>query len=571
MVRTIVLLVAVFLADAVFAEAIADATENTGAPKPAADASFSVQKILEEIPQRRTERLAGLPTLPAVPATTFAGNNPIDAFISAKWSKDTAVTVCDDATFARRVFLDVIGVIPTADEARAFVNDASPDKRAKLIASLLARSDDYAAHWVPFWEEALAGTPAGGNGLAARNIYSAWLFDNFKQNKAYDRMVAELLLGDFDKSAGAKKKEEVGENDPRAKEQRDAAMAKGGALPKGYIRNKTHADTMQTAANVGQVFLGTAIKCATCHNHFDNPEWKLETVTSFASLFAAKDLELVRCENRKNVFAPAKFLFSNADALPAGSDLSARVTHATRALVDPQNPRFARAFVNRLWKRYLGLGLVEPIDDFRTDRKASHPELLDWLAQDFLRNGCDVKHTLALILNSRTYQLSFNETLRDPYDSAKPDAPRLFRSPPLRRLNAEQVIDSARLAGQQKLDLAQRVYRMKDSTALTRALSRPPYVSAVSTARSGDIAILQMLELMNGPELHGLTYKAEALKNLAKLSSDAERADALYWSTLSRTPSAAERANALSFVKDGGAWSDLFWALLTSPEFHYQH
>src|SRR5262249_16172429 len=152
----------------------------------------------------------------------------------------------------------------------------------------------------------------------------------------------------------AKKKEDVGENDPRAKEQRDAAMAKGNALPKGYIRNKSHADTMQTAANIGQVFLGTAIKCSICHNHFDNPEWKLETVTAFAGLFAPKDLELIRCENRKNIFAPAKFLFPNASAEPIGTELSSRVTHATRALIDPQNPRFARAFVNRLWKRYMG-------------------------------------------------------------------------------------------------------------------------------------------------------------------------------------------------------------------------
>ena len=144
---------------------------------------------------------------------------------------------------------------------------------------------------------------------------------------------------------------------------------------------------------------------------------------------------------------------------------------AAEFITDPANPRFAKAIVNRLWRRYLGLGLFEPIDDFRTDRPATNPELLDWLADDFMRSGYDLKHTIRLILNSRTYQLRYDPALEDHFDVGKPAAARYYRSPSLRKLTAEQLLDSLIVANTQKLDL-------KSASIWTRPPRRSPAPSA---------------------------------------------------------------------------------------------
>ena len=173
-----------------------------------------------------------------------------------------------------------------------------------------------------------------------------------------------------------------------------------------YIRNDTHVDTIQSAANTAQVFLGTGMKCASCHSHFENKEWPQARFLAFAGLFAPKDLELIRCEKHSGQYVPSRFAFDLPDApttVPAEEE--ARLHRLAQLLVDPTNPRFAQTVVNRLWKRYLGLGLFEPADDFRLERPASHPELLAWLADDLMRHGFDLKHTIRLILTSRTYQL----------------------------------------------------------------------------------------------------------------------------------------------------------------------
>ena len=214
-----------------------------------------------------------------------------------------------------------------------------------------------------------------------------------------------------------------------------------------YVRNEDHTQTLQTAANVGQVFLGAAMKCASCHDSFDRPEWTQDRFLGFAGLFAPHDLERIRCDAHSGQYVPARFPFKLPGAeerLPA--DAAVRLHFAARWITDPQNPRFARSIVNRLWKRYLGYGLLEPADDFRDDVAASHPELLDWLADDFTRHGYDLQHTIRLILTSRTYQLRYDPLLEDRLLLDQAAAPRYFRSPALRRLTAEQVLDSIRVA-----------------------------------------------------------------------------------------------------------------------------
>src|SRR5204863_6607902 len=177
----------------------------------------------------------------------------------------------------------------------------------------------------------------------------------------------------------------------------------------------------------------------------------------FAGMFATNDLESIRCEKPSGQFVPAKFPF-DLPGVPTDvpKEIDQRLHRVAQLLIDPANPRFAKTIVNRLWKRYLGLGLFEPQDDFRLDQPPSQPELLAWLADDFMRHGYDLKHTIRLVLTSRTYQLRYDPKLEDHFDVARPKAPRYYLSPSLRRMTCEQFLDSIRVASAQRLDADQR-------------------------------------------------------------------------------------------------------------------
>ncbi len=495
---------------------------------------------------RRELRLARLPKAAPPPDAHPESDNPIDGFIAARWREaglpeaSAPPPLVDDATFLRRASLDVIGVIPEPGEVAAFVADTSPGKRAAAVDRLLARSEDYAAHWTPFWEEALGSqTTRLQGGIATRGNYREWIFRQMADNVPFDVFAASLIDPQM----------------PRHKPSTEVAP-NGKRLRIGYVLNNTPTDAIQTAANVAQVFLGTSMKCASCHNHFSNDEWPQSRFIAFAGLFTEGDLELVRCEKRTGQYVEARFPFAlpGMPEAPATTE-KARLHRVGLLLTDPANPRFARAIVNRLWRRYIGLGLVEPIDDFRLDRPASHPALLDWLADDFMRHGYDLKHTIRLILTSRTYQHRYDAARADVFDVQKPDEPRYFRSPRLRRLTAEQFIDSVRLVANGSLDRKQRIYLDRISTALTRALGRPASRNEISTARSEEVPVLTALELMNGPELNYLVYESPVLARAAaqtRSPADAERAiEDLYRRALGRAPRPEERRLALAYVRAG--------------------
>jgi hypothetical protein len=490
----------------------------------------------------RALRFGLVPKPPGPPAKASSSTNAIDRFIAAKWASAKLPEaakpppLCDDSVFIRRVYLDLIGVIPTADEAKLFVRSGEPEKRSRLIDQLLARDEDYAAAWMPFWEEALTSATADSTGgIPSHGNYRKWLRRNLVKNTPYDVMVASLIDPAM---PGYQKPTE--------------ADANGKTLRIGYVRNETHLDTIQTAANVGQVFLGTGMKCASCHSHFLNKEWPQSRFLAFAGLFAPKDLESIRCEKQSGKFVPAAFPFdlpeTPSDAPQTEED---RLHRVALMLVDPTNPRFAKTMVNRLWRRYLGLGLFEPVDDFRLDRPASHPELLEWLAYDFMANGFDLKHSIRLILNSGSYQTAYDPALEDHFDVTKPEQPRYFRSPGLRRVTAEQMIDSIRdfTSGQRAPE--KRTYLDKTSTPLTRALGRPASRSEVSTSRPDDTAVVQSLELLNGTDLHSLIYSGAILDRLAEKEIREIPRD-LYWSLFSRFPTPGEQQLAEIYLR--GNW-----------------
>jgi hypothetical protein len=527
----------------------------------------------EKLFAQRALRLALLPKGPEPPKVSTPVFNPIDQFIAAKWEQarlpeaESPPPLCSDAVFLRRAYLDVIGVIPTATEAKKFLDDKSADKRTRLVDELLSRKNDYAAHWTPFWEDAIGSANVDKvGGIASRGSHRDWIFKSFADNKPFDLMVAELI----DPTLPGYRKPIISE-------------ANGKRVFAAYIRNESHVDTIQSAANVAQVFMGTGMKCASCHSHFLNKEWPQARFLAFAGMFAANDLELIRCEQPSGQFIPAKFPFE-LPGVPdtAPKQLDDRLHRVAQLLIDPANPRFAKSIMNRLWKRYLGLGLFEPQDDFRLDQPPAQPELLDWLADDFMRHGYDFKHTIRLILASRTYQLRYDPALADQFDVNKPQQARYYRSPSLRRLTAEQLLDSVRVAMTQGLNEKKRTYLENASTALTRALGRPAAHNEISTARPDDVAVVQALELLNGEEFYERIYSGKLADEAANEKDLSKVMDRLYWAALSRPATkpelelgarflARENPQAAINAKDAEHQrvGDALWALFASPEFEY--
>lgn len=500
------------------------------ASSPEAIRSFAMEaRDLTSFKARREARLALVSPPPAPPAQEAAANNAIDPFIVAGWKQanlpeaQKPPEICDDATFQRRVYLDIVGVIANSSEAQKFVNDPDKDKRGKLVDALLARSADYAANWTPFWQEALcSAVNAGVGGVNTRGNYDAWIYKSLADDLPFDVMAIQLL---------------------------DPTVA---GHPAGYVRNRNHVETIQSAADTAQVFLGTGMKCASCHSHFENKEWPQTRFLGFAGLFAPDDLELIRCEKKSGKFVPAAFPFDVPGApTDVPKDVNARLHLVAQLVTDPTNPRFARAIVNRLWKRYIGLGLFEPVDDYRADRPVSNPALLDWLAYDFMQNGDDLKHTIRLILTSRTYQLRYDPALEDHFDVAKPTAPRYFRSPSLRRLTAEQLLDSIRVATTQTFDANSRAWKDNNSTALSRGLGRPPARNEISTGRSDDVAVVQALELLNGTEYYQKIYTGPLLRQAGQEKVAAAVIDRLYWAALSRPATEPEKELGTQFIQGG--------------------
>jgi hypothetical protein len=557
-IRAFIFVAAVLLAIVIARPARADessADSPAASVRPGAD---SEQQLI----QRREKRLATLPAPPAPPAVDGPTFNPIDQFIVAGWSRASggpSPQLCDDATFLRRAYLDIIGVIPTSTEMNRFLaSPANQAKREKLIDQLLARKGDYAAHWTPFWEDALASQNVSAQGgILTRGNYRDWLLASFESNRPYDVMVAELL----DPTMPGRKSPETED-------------VLGSKFTIEYVRNDDLTATLQTAANVAQVFLGTSMKCASCHDHFENEEWPQDRFLAFAGLFSQSDLEHVRCELKSGRTVAAAFPFELPDAVAdVPDDLPGRLHMVAQAITDPANPRFARSIVNRLWKRYLGLGLFEPADDFRLDVSPSHPQLLDWLAHDFVAHGCDLKHTIRLILTSRTYQLRYDPRLEDHFDIGRRDQPRYYRSPALRRLTAEQFLDSVRVATSGQFVPAERAFLDNRSTALGRALGRPASRNEISTARPDDAAVVQALELLNGPELHGMIYSNPLFTSAPGKQDPRRLVDRLYRAALSRPATTPEKNAGRAMLQaaetsDEGT-QDVLWSLVCSPEFQY--
>jgi mono/diheme cytochrome c family protein len=344
----------------------------------------------------------------AVPKT-FA--NPIDGFVNAIFEKGGAKwpQPVDDRIYARRVWLDTIGLLPPPAELEVFVADKATDKRARLVERLLGENQNYAEHWLTFWNDMLRNDYKGTGYIdGGRKAITPWLYTALARNLRYDQFVAQLI------NPGA-----------------EAEGFANGILWRGAV-NASMVPPMQAAQGVAQVFLGVNLKCASCHDSFIS-EYTLKDSYGLAGIYSDGPLEIAECDIPTGHIGKVKFLYEELGLIDAKADPATRKRQLADVITGRKNGRLPRTIVNRIWQRFMGYGLVEPVDEM--DKPAWSPELMDWLAEDLVAHDYDLKRTMARILTSRAYQLpSVNVTETEEHY--------VFRGPALRRLSAEQFSDA---------------------------------------------------------------------------------------------------------------------------------
>ena len=354
------------------------------------------------------------PRRPEVPAAAPGSGltNPVDLILQPYFatSRITLPQAVDDRTFARRVWLDTIGLLPTPEQLAEFVTDTAPDKRTALVRKLLANKRAYAEHWLTFWNDALRNDYRGTGYIdGGRKQITGWLYAALENNMPFDQFVRELISPNSESEGFIK-----------------------GIVWRGVV-NASQVPPVQAAQNVSQVFLGINLKCASCHDSFIN-DWKLADAYGLASVFAEGPLEMHHCDQPIGEFAPMKFLFPELGELDAAQPRAERLRRLADVITSRENGRLTRTMVNRLWARLLGRGLVMPVDEM--DKEPWNRDLLDWLAADLADQKFDLKQTLERILTSRAYQMPPVGISEDH------KAEFVFRGPAVRRLSAEQFVDA---------------------------------------------------------------------------------------------------------------------------------
>ena len=460
-----------------------------------------------------------------------------------------------DEEFLRRVYLDVAGVLPSEEEARAFLTSKATQKRVKLIDELLARPE-FAELWaLKFAELTRAGTrEAGAKG--GRIVYE-WFRRAIAENRGYDKIVTELLL-----SQGAH------------------LFGKG---PSSFYNISFDSNAADHATNISQIFLGVRIECAKCHNH-PWEKWTQDDFYGFAAFFARvavkevyendenatvynEEGEVVHPKTKKPV-AP-KYLDGLTEEQRQDSDIREPLA---KWMTRPDNPFFARAFVNRVWKHYMGRGLVEDVDDFRITNPPTNPALLDALSSDFAKSGYDIKRLIRRILNSRTYQLS-----AAPNESNRKDTINYSRYY-MRRLMAETLTDAIA----QATGVADKFPGYPPGTRAMQVYSGSSYMLSTFGRLGRDIIcerdtqpdIVQTMHLISGDSIQKkLIAPAGTVVRWAAAPNE-DIADALFLRTLSRFPTVKEKEAIELSLKEGdkkAAIQDALWAILNSKEFLYNH
>lgn len=498
---------------------------------------------------------------PAFPPQTY-----IDDLVSAKLHKLRVVPsdICSDEIFLRRASIDITGTLPTEEQYTAFSTDQSPDKREKLVDELLTRKE-FIELWVMKWAELLQirATNANGVNMSYKStlLYYNWLQERIAKNVPFNKIVQELL------------------------------SANGGTFANPASNYyQLERDTLKVTENVAQVFMGMRLQCAQCHNHpFDR--WTMNDYYSFAAFFtqigrkAAEDPretvvfnsgggEMQHPLTKQNMLP--KFLGAATPEIKPGDD---RRKIMAEWMASPQNPFFSRNLSNLVWSHFFGVGIIEPVDDVRVSNPASNPELLDALATKFTEYNYDFKRLVRDICTSRTYQLSTQTNATNEGDG------RNFSHSLIRRMRAEVLLDAISTVTDTKnkfkgLPLGARAVQIADgnvSNYFLQTFGRATRETVCSCEVKMDPNLGQALHLLNGENTGKRVTDGGIVKKLLDAGKKPEEIiQSLYIRAFGRIPTSEETQQLTAEankdpMKIQQSLEDLFWALLNSKEFMFNH
>ena len=468
--------------------------------------------------------------------------------------------VCTDEVFLRRATLDLTGLLPTEAEREEFLASQSPDKRSELVDRLIVRTE-FLDLWTMKWAELLQIRTANGSSRKGLRLYDDWLRSRVRSGQTIDQIVAELLPatgGTFENPAA------------------------------GYYQTETTPQLL--AENIAQSLLGTRIQCAQCHNHpFDR--WTMDDYYGFAAFFSQvgykqavdpRELTIfntgvgvIKHPVDDRVVAP-QFLGGTAPAIAAGADYRASLA---AWLTSPENHAFRENLGNQIWSHFLGIGVVESVDDVRVSNPPSNPALHRELGAQLAESGFDIRPLIREICTSRTYQLATRRHTGNVWDE------RNFSHGKIRRLRAEVLLDCInqvteirdRFPGLPEGSRAVQIADGRTSNYFLTTFGRSTRETACSCEVKTSPTLSQALHLLNGETTSGKIEEGGVVSRLLDEHGDPNLvAERLYVRCLSRKPTEAERQEISSRLASAGdaapaALTDLFWALLNSNEFVFNH
>lgn len=466
--------------------------------------------------------------------------------------------LCTDEEFLRRITVDITGQLPTEEEYKQFVNDVAPEKRKELIDRLLERKE-FSEIWAMKFAQLLMIKSTNQVSYKSAFLYNQWLTDKFAKNVPIDEMVRELF------------------------------GATGGTFSNPATNYyQIERDTLKRAENAAQVFMGIRTQCAQCHNH-PLDRWTMNDYYGFAAFFCQTATKNGEDYREKIIYdrrsGEVKHKVSGAVMAPTflggekpetkGKDR--RVVMA-EWLTSPENPYFSTSIANRVWAHFMGVGIVEPVDDIRVSNPATNPELFETLGGKLAEYKFDFRQLVRDICNSRAYQRSAT-----PNDSNRSDT-RNYAYATVRRIPSEMMLDCVSQVTNTKekfrgLPLGARAVQIADgrtSTYFLDTFGRAPRDTVCDCEASTDPSLSQALHLLNGSATSGKIAKGKVVDELLKDDATPEQAlDRLYVRCLSRYPTDQERKELMASVgsapdpKQG--LEDVFWAILNSREFVFNH
>jgi hypothetical protein len=497
---------------------------------------------------------------------TTPENNFIDTHVNNKLKKLRILPseLCSDEEYLRRIFIDIIGMLPTREEYDKFTSDTDPKKREKLVDDLLSRKE-FAEMWVMKWAELLQIRSDNDRvSYKAVVLYFNWLQDKIANNVPFDQIVRDML------------------------------SANGGTFTNPAANYyQIERDTLKVAENAAQTFMGMRIQCAQCHNHpFDR--WTQDDYYGFAAYFAQVGRKQGEDPRETVIFntgsgsvnhpikgsniQPKLLGEPDVKPIPQGKD---RREIVAAWLASPENPYFAKNLANIVWAHFFGRGIIDPVDDVRISNPASNPELLDALGQKFTDYKYDFKRLVKDICTSRTYQLSTRTNATNELDEKN------FSHQYIRRMRAEVALDVINQVTQTQqkyrgLPLGSRAVQIADgrtSNYFLTTFGRATRDTVCSCEVKMEPNLSQALHLINGNTVHNNVQQSQVIPNLLKEKKPPQEAvTELYLRTLTRRPTAKEVEQIEKLLSESpkpddqrNILQDLFWALLNSEEFIFNH